>query len=105
MSTVNIGPDGSQLNPYLGWTEAKIVEQIDALGAAADARRPDGLSSISSLGGASIDYMTSKECTQLHLLKMALPTFSQLRQDASERIKSRISERRTRRPSDPAKGI
>lgn len=81
-------------NPYLGWSQARINERMDALSRDAEERRPEGFSPLMSLGGATIDYMTSDERTELHLLKLALPTFAEMRLQAAERIQERIRARR-----------
>lgn len=87
-------PRPAPANPYLGWCEARINERMEALSRAAKDRKPEGFSALMSLGGATIDYMTSDERTELHLLKMALPTFAEMRLQAAERIQERIRARR-----------
>lgn len=73
----------------------EYIVTIDTIGEAARARmlQCDPVT-ISARGGAEIDYMTPEELQELHRLKMALPTFSEEREAARDRIKARIAERR-----------
>lgn len=69
--------------------------RIDQLTALADARRPQGPSCMASaMGGASIDFLAPAERDELHQLKMMLPTLSQEREAASERLALRLAARR-----------
>jgi hypothetical protein len=77
--------------------QAQIIQRIDALTAAAEARRPTGPSCVfSAMGGATIDLMTSEERAELHSLKLQLPTFAEEREAARARIAARIAARRNK---------
>ena len=73
----------------------EIVARIDAVGAIARARMQqcDPITN-AARGGAEVDYMTPEELQEMHDLKMALPTFGEMRDAARERIKAKIAARK-----------
>lgn len=79
-------------------TEQEIVARIDEIGAVARARmlQSDPIT-FASRGGAEVDFMTPEELAELHALKMALPTFGEMREAARERIKAKIAARKANR--------
>lgn len=79
-------------------TEQDIVARIDAIGAIARARMQqcDPITN-AARGGAEVDYMTPEELQEMHDLKMALPTFGEMRDAARKRIKAKIAARKANR--------
>lgn len=79
-------------------TEEEIVIRIDAIGAIARARMQqcDPITN-AARGVAEVDYMTPEELQEMHDLKMALPTFGEMRDAARERIKAKIAARKANR--------
>ena len=78
-------------------TEQEIVARIDAIGAIARARMQqcDPITNAArGGGGAEVDYMTPEELQEMHDLKMALPTFGEMRDAARKRIKAKIAARK-----------
>lgn len=75
--------------------QQKIHMRIDEISAIGEARKREASDWFVALhGGATVDYLTQEEKTELHNLKLKLPTFSQLRHEARERLKVRIATRK-----------
>jgi hypothetical protein len=72
-----------------------VHKRIDELSELADQRRRECSSQLSTLmGGASIDFLDRAERQELHELNLQLPTFTELREQASARIRQRIADRK-----------
>lgn len=74
-----------------------VHKRIDELSELADQRMRQCDSQLSTLmGGASIDFLDRAERQELHELKLQLPTFAELREQASARIRQRIADRKAK---------
>jgi hypothetical protein len=72
-----------------------VLQRIDEISALGEARKRDASDWFVALhGGATVDFLTQEELAEMHTLKMKLPTFTQLRLEASERLKARIASRK-----------
>lgn len=79
-------------------TQDQVLQRIDEISALARERaQACSPTFVSALGGAGMDFLSSRECHQLHLLKLQLPTQEQMRTQAQERIAARIAARKAAR--------
>lgn len=73
----------------------QVRKRIDELSELADERRRECGSQLATLmGDASIDFLDRAERQELHELQLQLPTFAELREQASARIRQRIADRK-----------
>jgi hypothetical protein len=71
----------------------QVRKRIDELSELADERRRECGSQLATLmGDASIDFLDRAERQELHELQLQLPTFAELREQASARIRQRIAD-------------
>lgn len=100
------GKDGFER--FASWGPEQINARLDEISRAADARRGEGQSILSALGGATMDYMTPDELAEMHALKLALPSQGELVAQAQARVAQRVaarSKQRRDREQDAAAGF
>jgi len=74
---------------------AEIVARMDALSDIGAQRMKEASPEFSSLmGGAPIAFLTRDESAELQQLKLQLPSFATLRNEAKQRIQERILTRK-----------
>lgn len=78
-------------------SEKSIIEQMDELTLIARERMSKACPDILGLLPTECDWYTSEEMAKLHSLKMQLPSYGQMKQEAIERIKIKRQERLAKR--------